>query len=121
MRIVYAALVILALPSTALAGDYTCTSNRIEKGGSTWGAYVDTGGDWRIEKSSSTIGYAKKANSDWRIETSGGSTLGYLKSDRIESSGGSTIGSLSDARSFANNCSDAVAVALWILNKEGKL
>jgi hypothetical protein len=118
------ALVLLAVAAQtpSFAAEFVCVASgqRIERSGSTVGGWRAQGSDWRIEKSSSTVGYAKKAGSDWRIETSGASTLGYLKGSRIESSGGSTIGSLSDATSFAAGCPDEVAVALWILKKEGK-
>lgn len=120
MRFLLAAA--LLLPFTASAAEYKCVSSgRIEKGGSTWGAYAAAGSDWRIEKSSSTIGYAKTAGSDWRIETSGSSTIGYLKGDRLESSGSSTIGTKADAVKFADDCPVEIAAALWILNREGKL
>jgi len=118
------ALLALALSTTipALAAEFTCvvSGQRIERSGSTVGAWRAQGSDWRIEKSSSTVGYAKKAGSDWRLETSGASTIGYLKGTRIESSGGSTVGSLSDATSFAAGCPNEVAVALWLLRREGK-
>jgi hypothetical protein len=110
----------VASSSPAVAADYQCKGDRIEKSGSTWGYAKDSNGDYRIEKGGSSIGWAKKAGSDWRIETFGGSTLGWLKSGRIESAGGSTITSIDTAKSFCD-CPEPIAAALYILNREGRL
>ena len=114
------AVTLFATPS--LAAEYKCASNRIEKSGSTYGSYKSSGSDWSIEKGSSTVGYAKKQGSDWRIENSGSSTIGYFRAgSRIESSGSSSLGVLRDAQRFAKGCPSEVAVALWLLKREGKL
>ena len=55
------------------------------------------------------------------IRTSRRSTLGWLTRSRIEKPNGSTWAQLSEAKRFAENCSAAVAAALWVLNKSGKL
>lgn len=111
---------ILAAPAAA-GGELKCVGERIEKGSSTWGYARKSGSDYRIEKGSSSIGWAKQRGSKWAIETFGGSTLGWLVSDRIEKPNGSTWARLSDAKQLVERCPDAVAAALWVLKKSGKL
>lgn len=114
------ALVALSTPAQA-GGTYKCKGERIEKGSSTWGYARKAGSDYRIEKGSSSVGWAKKRSSKWAIETFGGSTLGWLVGSRIEKPNGSTWAQLSEAKRMAENCSDAVAAALWVLHERGKI
>jgi len=122
MRVLAGVLVMVMCAGAApsWAGDLKCVGERIEKGSSTWGYARTTGSDYRIEKGSSTIGYAKKRNDSYAVEVSS-STIGWLKGDRIEKSNGSTWTRLSEAQSFARECPDAVAAALWVMNESGKL
>lgn len=125
MRTIPIFLSVLLLCAVSVAaradGEYKCKGERIEKGSSTWGYARHSGSDYRIEKGSSSIGWAKKRSSKWAIETFGGSTLGWLVGSRIEKPNGSTWAQLSDAKRMVHDCSDAVAAALWVLNKHGKL
>ena len=124
MRQLVAALAITflcALATPAGADEYKCKGERIGKGSSTWGYARKAGSDYRIEKGSSSIGWAKKRSSKWQIETFGSSTLGWLVGDRIEKPNGSTWARLSDAKRMVKDCPDAVAAALWVLGKSGKL
>lgn len=116
-----AALLVAGLATSAAAADFKCKGERIEKGSSTWGKAVSAGSDYRIEKGSSTIGWAKKRSSKWAIESSGSSTLGWLNGSRIEKTNSATWASLSDAQRMVADCPDAVAAALWVLQKSGKL
>lgn len=113
-------LLLFIIGAFAIAADYTCRGNRIEKGSSTWGYFQNANGGYRIEKGSSTIGFVIKRGSKWYIESSGGSTLGYLNGTRIEKSSGSTWASLSEAKRFCDG-PDAIAAAMWVLKQSGKL
>ena len=118
----FSILILCALAAPASAdGEYKCKGERIEKGSWTWGYARASGSDYRIEKGSSSIGWAKKRSSKWAIETFGSTTLGWLVGSRIEKPNGSTWAQLSAAKRLVHNCPDAVAAALWVLNKHGKL
>jgi hypothetical protein len=111
----------LVAPAASAGGDYTCKGERIEQGSSTWGYARSAGSDYRIEKGSSSIAFARQRGSKWAIETFGSSTLGWLTGDRIEKPNGSTWGHLSDAKDMVKDCPDAVAAALWVLARTGRL
>lgn len=102
----------------ALAADYKCKGDAVEKSGSTVYRVRTSGSDYTIEKSGSTKGRAVKSGSKYSIEASG-STLATVENGKIYKSG-STWASVSDAQRVYD-CPDVVAAALWVLEKSGKL
>ncbi len=111
------ALSLLAAP--ALAADYKCSGDRVEKGGSTKYTVRTSGSEITIEKGGSTKGKAvKRGSSQYAVEVSG-STQATIENGKIYKSG-STWGSVSDAQRVYD-CPDIVAATLWVLDKNGKL
>lgn len=102
----------------ALASDYKCTGDRVEKGGSTQYTVRTSGTDITIEKGGSTRGRAIKRGSQYYVEV-GGSTQATIENGRIYK-GGSTWASVSDAQRIYD-CPDVVAATLWVLSQKGKL
>src|SRR3712207_1976217 len=80
----------------ALAADYKCNGNRVEKSGSTHYTVRTSGTDLTIEKGGSTRGKAVKRGSNYAVEV-GGSTQATIENGRILK-GGSTWASVSDAQ-----------------------
>lgn len=113
---VSAALSLFAAP--ALAADYKCNGNRVEKSGSTKYTVRTSGSDYTIEKSGSTKGKAVKRGSKYAVEVSG-STQATIENGKIYKSG-STWASVSDAQRVYD-CPDVIAATLWVLEKKGKL
>jgi hypothetical protein len=103
---------------SALAADYKCKGEAVEKSGSTVYRVRNSGSDYTIEKSGSTKGKAVKSGSKYSVEASG-STLATVENGKIYKSG-STWASVSDAQRVYD-CPDVVAAALWVLEKSGKL
>jgi hypothetical protein len=112
------AAVVVALAFPALAADYKCSGNRVEKSGSTIYTYRTSGSDYAIEKGGSTKGNAVKRGSNYAVEV-GGSTQATIENGKILK-GGSTWASVSDAQR-EYDCPDVVAATLWVLEKNGKL
>ena len=108
----------LALAAPALAADYKCNGNRVEKSGSTQYTVRTSGSDYAIEKGGSTRGNAVKRGSHYAVEV-GGSTQATIENGKILK-GGSTWASVSDAQRVYD-CPDVVAATLWVLDKNGKL
>jgi hypothetical protein len=113
-----AVVVSLAAATPALAADYVCKGNAVEKGGSTQYTIRNSGSDYTIEKSGSTVGVAVKRGSKYYVEVSG-STVATIENGRIEKSG-SSWASVGDAQRVYD-CPDVVAATLWVLAKSGKL
>lgn len=109
---------ILAVFATAaIAADYRCSGDRLEKSGSTVGKYRESGSDYYFEKAGSTLGKASKSGSTYRIEI-GGSTVATVNGKRIEK-GGSSWSTVDEARREFD-CPDIVAAGFWVLKKNGK-
>lgn len=116
MSMLLAAVSLAATP--ALAADYKCNGNRVEKGGSTQYTVRTSGSDITIEKGGSTRGKAVKRGGGYAVEV-GGSTVATLENGRILK-GGSTWASVSDAQRVYD-CPDVVAATLWVLDQNGQL
>jgi hypothetical protein len=107
---------LIALP--ALAADYKCSGNRVEKAGSTQYTFRQSGFEIAIEKGGSTKGKSVKRGSKWYVEI-GGSTQATFENGKIEK-GGSSWASISDATG-QYDCPADVAATLWVLNQKGAL
>jgi hypothetical protein len=105
-------------PAPALAADYKCNGNRVEKSGSTHYTVRTSGTDIAIEKGGGTRGKAVKRNSGYAVEV-GGSTQAIIENGRILR-GGSTWASVNDAQRVYD-CPDVVAATLWVLDQMGQL
>ncbi len=105
-------------PAPALAADYKCNGNRVEKGGSTQYTVRTSGPDITIEKGGGTRGKAVKRGSDYAVEV-GGSTQATIEKGRIYK-GGSSWNSVSEAQRVYD-CPDIVAATLWVLEQQGHL
>lgn len=115
---VAAAVAALFTAAPALAADFKCNGDRVEKSGSTQYTVRTSGSDITIEKSGSTKGKAVKRGSKYYVEVSG-STKATIENGRIEK-GGSSWATVSDAqRKYA--CPDVVAATLWVLDQTGNL
>lgn len=103
----------------ALAADYKCNGDRVEKSGSTRYTVRTSGTDITIEKSGGTRGKAvKRGSGKYAVEVSG-STQATIENGKIYKSG-STWASVSDAQRVYD-CPDLVAATLWVLEQNGKL
>ena len=111
-----AALCLASAP--ALAADYKCNGNRVEKSGSTQYTVRTSGADITIEKGGNTRGKAVKRGSGYAVEV-GGSTQATIENGKILK-GGSTWASVSDAQRVYD-CPDVVAATLWVLDQKGQL
>ncbi|QRK11641.1 hypothetical protein JQX13_17145 [Archangium violaceum] len=116
MSILLAAL--LLAPAPALAADYKCHGNRVEKSGSTQYTVRTSGADITIEKGGGTRGRAVKRGGGHAVEV-GGSTQATIENGRIYK-GGSTWATVSDAQRVYD-CPDIVAATLWVLAQKGQL
>lgn len=112
------AVISLLAAAPALAADYKCSGDRVEKSGSTQYTVRTSGTDITIEKGGSTRGRAVKRGSQYYVEV-GGSTQATIENGRIYK-GGSTWASVSDAQRIYD-CPDVVAATLWVLEQKGKL
>ncbi|KFA94838.1 hypothetical protein [Archangium violaceum] len=110
--------VLTLVPAPALAADYKCQGNRVEKGGSTRYTVRASGPDIVIEKGGSTRGRAVKRGDDYAVEV-GGSTQATIENGRIYK-GGSTWSSVGEAQRVYD-CPDIVAATLWVLQQQGQL
>lgn len=108
----------LALSGSALAAEYKCKGDSVEKSGSTQYKVRTSGSDYTIEKSGSTKGKAKKSGSKYTVEVSG-STQATIENGKIYKSG-ATWATVSDAQR-KYDCPDIVAATLWVLDQKGKL
>jgi hypothetical protein len=108
----------LLAAAPALAADYKCSGDRVEKGGSTKYTVRTSGSEITIEKGGSTRGKAVKRGGQYAVEVSG-STQATIENGKIYKSG-STWASVSDAQR-TYDCPDIVAATLWVLDKNGKL
>lgn len=112
-------LAVLSLASApAIAADYKCHGNRVEKGGSTRYTVRTSGSDITIEKGGDTRGKAVKRGGNYAVEV-GGNTQATIENGRIYK-GGSTWGSVSEAQRVYD-CPDIVAATLWVLEQKGQL
>ncbi len=119
MRSILKAMVALSLVSApALAADYKCSGDRVEKGGSTQFTVRTSGSDITIEKGGSTKGKAVKRGSKYAVEV-GGSTVATFENGKIEK-GGSSWATVSQAQGMFD-CGGDVAATLWVLMKNGNL
>lgn len=107
-------------PAVMYAADFKCIGERIEKSGSTWGTFKESGSEYRIEKSGYTIARVINRSGKWAVEDTGSNTLAWINGSRIEKQNGSSWADLSDAKSFCDG-PDQVAAAMWVLSKLGKL
>ena len=111
-------LALISSAGVAMAADYKCKSDRVEKSGSTKYHVKMRGSDIYVEKSGSTKGKAVKRGSKWYVEVSG-STKDTFDDNKIYKSG-STWASISDAtRVF--DCKKEWAATLYVLQKLGRL
>jgi len=102
----------------ALAAEYKCKGDSVEKSGSTQYKIRRSGTDFTVEKSGSTKGTCKKSGSKYVIEVSG-STKATIENGKIYKSG-STWATVSEAqRTF--ECPDNEAATLWVLQKIGAI
>jgi hypothetical protein len=108
----------LLVSSPALAADYVCKGDSVEKGGSTQYKVRTSGSEYTIEKGGSTKGKAINRSGKYYVEV-GGSTVATIESGKIYK-GGSTWASVSDAQRMFD-CPDTVAATLWVLTKNGNL
>jgi hypothetical protein len=119
MRSIQKAMAVVCLLSVpALAADYKCQGDRVEKGGSTQYTVRTSGSDITIEKGGSTKGKAVKRGSKYAVEV-GGSTVATFENGKIEK-GGSSWATVSEAQRMFD-CGDDVAATLWVLTKNGNL
>ncbi len=102
----------------AVASEYKCKGNRVEKSGSTKYKIRRSGSTIYIEKSGSTRGKAVQRGSKYYVEVSG-STKATIENGKIYKSG-STWARVSDAQRIYD-CDGTVAATLWVLNKVGRL
>jgi hypothetical protein len=109
---------VLALGSSAMASEYKCDGDSVEKSGSTHYRVRVSGTDFTIEKSGSTVGKAIKRGDRYYVEVAG-STQATIEDGRIYKSG-STWASIEDAQRIYD-CPDIVAATLWVLQQKGKL
>jgi hypothetical protein len=116
MSMLLAALSLASAP--ALAADYKCNGNRVEKGGSTQYTVRTSGSDITIEKGGGTRGKAVKRGSNYAVEV-GGSTQATIENGKILK-GGSSWASVNDAQRVYD-CPDVVAATLWVLDQKGQL
>jgi hypothetical protein len=114
--VLVAALLAVATPVYA---DYKCSSDRVEKSGSTQFTIRRGSGDnLTIEKGGSTKGKLVQRGSRLEVEV-GGSTKATIENGKILKSG-SSWASVSDAqRKF--DCDGNVAATLWVLFEIGVL
>ena len=117
LTVAVAAIAVLAA-APALATDFKCNGDSVEKSGSTHYKVRTSGSDITIEKSGSTKGKAVKSGSKYTVEVSG-STLATIENGKIYKSG-STWASVSDAQR-KYDCPDVVAATLWVLDQTGNL
>ena len=100
MRSILKAVVVVSLVSApALAADFKCSGDRVEKGGSTKGKAVKRGSKYAVEV--------------------GGSTVATFENGKIEK-GGSSWATVSEAQNMFD-CGGDVAATLWVLMKNGNL
>lgn len=118
MKTLIIALASLVVAAPALAADFKCNGDSVEKSGSTHYKVRTSGSDITIEKSGSTKGKAVKSGSKYTVEVSG-STIATIENGKIYKSG-STWASVSDAQRVYD-CPDTIAATLYVLDKEGKL
>ncbi|WP_257460311.1 hypothetical protein [Archangium lipolyticum] len=112
-------LAVLSLaPASALAADYKCNGNRVEKSGSTQYTVRTSGPDITIEKGGGTRGKAVKRGSGYAVEV-GGSTQATIENGKILK-GGASWSTVSDAQRVYD-CPDIVAATLWVLDQKGQL
>lgn len=104
--------------TSALAADYVCKGDRVEKGGSTQYTIRTSGSDYTIEKGGSTKGKAVKRGSQYSVEI-GGSTQATIENGTIYK-GGSTWKKVDDAQRVFD-CPDVIAATLWVLTEKGAL
>ena len=104
--------------SSAVAGEYKCNGNSVEKSGSTKFTVRRSGGNFSIEVSGSTKGHAVNRGGKIHVEVSG-STKATIENGKILKSG-STWATVADAqRQF--DCDGNVAATLWVLTQLGIL
>ncbi len=115
---VTAALSLSLLSLPALAADFKCKGNRVEKGGSTQYTVRTSGSDHTIEKGGSTKGKVVKRGDKYVVEV-GGSTQATIERGKIYK-GGASWASVSDAQRVYD-CPDVIAATLWVLQQKGKL
>ncbi|MHB8877059.1 MAG: hypothetical protein ACYC8T_25470 [Myxococcaceae bacterium] len=117
--LVASAVAVPLLASPALAADYRCNGNSVEKSGSTKYTVRTSGSEITIEKSGSTKGKAVKGSSGkWTVEVSG-STQATIEEGKIFKSG-SSWATVSEAKQ-RYDCPDVVAATLWVLDEKGQL
>jgi hypothetical protein len=109
---------IASLAAPAVAGDYVCKDNRVEKGGSTQFTIRRSGSDITIEKGGSTKGVAVQRGSKLYVEV-GGSTKATIENGKIEKGGSSWSTTDNAQRTF--DCDGNVAGTLWVLFQIGVL
>jgi hypothetical protein len=102
----------------ALAADYKCSGDRVEKSGTTRYTVRTSGSDITIEKGGNTRGRAVKRGGLYAVEV-GGNTQATIESGKIYKSN-STWASVSDAQRVYD-CPDVVAATLWVLEQRGQL
>ncbi|MFH1807126.1 MAG: hypothetical protein ABIJ09_00170 [Pseudomonadota bacterium] len=108
----------VCLARPALAAEYKCKGDSVDKSGSTQFKIRRSGTDFTVEKSGSTKGKCKKSGSKYVIEVSG-STKATIENGKIYKSG-SSWGTVSEAqRTF--ECPDNEAATLWVLQKIGAI
>ncbi|MGE0871105.1 MAG: hypothetical protein AB7P03_21250 [Kofleriaceae bacterium] len=118
VRLVISAALIGSLASPALAGEYKCSGDRVEKAGSTKFTIRRSGGDFSVEVGGSTKGRAVQRGGKLVVEI-GGSTKATIEDGKI-TKGGSSWGTVAEAqRQF--DCDGNVAATLWVLFKLGVL
>ena len=113
-----AALVSLSLSPAALAAEFKCKGDSVEKGGSTHFKLRRDGADLTVEKGGSTKGRAKKSGSKHTVEV-GGSTKATIENGKI-SKGGASWSTVADAQKVFD-CDATAAATLWVLREIGAI
>ena len=108
----------LGLAAPAVASDYQCKDNRVEKSGSTHYKIRRSGSTIYIEKSGSTRGKAVQRGTKYYVEVSG-STKATIENGKIYKSGATWATVTEAQRTY--DCDPVVAGTLWVLQQIGQL
>ena len=118
MKAILAAALLALTATPAVAADYVCKGEYVEKSGSTQYKVVWSSGKYTVEKSGGTRGYAIQGSGKFTVEASG-STLATIENDKIYKSG-SSWATIAEAQKIYD-CPGTIAATLWVLKQTGKL
>ncbi len=111
-------LLLCFISAPALAAEFKCNGDRVEKNNSTHYKVRTSGADFTIEKSNSTKGKAVRRGAKYSVEVSN-SSIAIIESGKIYKNN-SLWTTVSEAQR-KYNCPDVVAATLWVLDQAGKL